>query len=332
MNYGAGIGHLNPTTSPYLFRNLLRNLDSRANVLLYIDPERFEAERDSSMHLARGLAKDPYFNVGITTSPDAELARYADIVIPRFDPPIKPGFLEELEFYDDATRLFINPPQTQRYFSNKKYLEDIAREHPELFPRTKISSDPKELGAFLYELSKNSKYAVYKPLEGFGGDGIGRINLQGEDLKREEDYIHLAYGLSQGKEIILQEFIDNIAQYGDKRIHILNQHPIGAVLRIPKKGSWLCNQKKGASLELSELTDKDYELIEKVNPYLQKQNAYWTGIDVIGPYLGEINAVSPGLLYALDEFNDWKIMPSFVEKIKQEAQGYADVPREVLVA
>jgi glutathione synthase len=274
----------------------------------------------------------PYFNVALSNIPNPEHARYAEIVIPRFDPPVNYEFLDELGFYDDGTRLFVNPPQAQRYFSNKKYLDDIANEHPELLPKTLLSSDSEELGAFLYKLSKNNRFAVYKPLQGFGGDGITRIDLHSDSLKKLEDYVHLAYGLSQGQEIMLQEFIENVTRYGDKRIHLLDGNPLGAVLRTPKPGSWLCNQKKGGTLKLAEISQSDYEIIEKINPLLQRHRAYWSGIDIVGPYLGEINAVSPGLLYALDEFNNWNLMETFSNQLKQNVKKYAKSPREVLVA
>ncbi|MFH1053221.1 MAG: hypothetical protein V1740_02275 [Candidatus Woesearchaeota archaeon] len=279
------------------------DISRKANVLFYVDKKGVYTHRDSSMHLALAMADDPYFNVAISSIRDASLSEHADVVIPRFDPPVDYDFLNELEAYDDGSRLFVNSPRAQRYFGDKRYLEAIAREHPEILPKTIVEDNPTALGDFIYNLKKNNgRYVVFKPIRGFGGEGIKKIDISEQTLS---DIYCLAYGLSNsGKdEVILQEYIDNVAEYGDKRIHIANRAPVGAVLRKPKDREWLCNQKKGAKLVRDGLTDIDYEIIEKIMPLLESKGVYWAGIDIIGPYLGEINAVSPGLLFAVDALN-----------------------------
>lgn len=299
-----------PTNYPYLFKSLYdRDLSRKANVLVYIDKKALSSLDDSTRYLAYTLDKDPYFQVRVTTNPDASLVEYSDVVLVRFDPPINEDFLQELEKYDNEDKLFINPPRAQRYFSNKKYLEDIAREYPKILPKTKLVSKSSELKAALRYFSENGiKELVYKPVDEFGGNGIGKFDTDGEEYS--EVLFHLNhYFLGNGSEFILQEYIDGI--YGDKRVHVINGEPVGAVLRTPAEGEFRCNVKKGGSLVRTNIAPEDYIIIDKINTLLQEYDVYWTGIDILKArhgnservYLGEINAVSPGCVVGTDKIN-----------------------------
>jgi len=297
-----------PRYSGEQFDNFYKNLDVKAKVLIYIDEKLLKDPGDSTNYLYSNLDNDPYFEVSVSTRADAELAEHADVVIPRFNPPINEDFFDELERYDDGTRLFINPPESQRYFSDKRYLEDIANSHPEIIPRTIVSDDPEELGWFMYDLRRNGqKEVVYKPARSFGGKNIGKISLD----HNYRDLIRKADELLNGQEIVLQEFIRNVTQYGDKRIHVVNGEPIGALLRMPERGGFISNGGQGGSklkTNITDITDSEFDILEKVLPLLKEKGVYWAGVDLIknSPsevYLGEINAVSPGLLYYTDELN-----------------------------
>jgi len=305
-----------PENSKGLFDRLYdRDLERVARVLVYVDAESLNKPEDSTMYLAHNLAMDPYFQVRLATNPDAELAEYADVVLSRFDPPVNQGFLDDLEKYDDGSGLFINSPRAQGYFGNKKYLEDIANTHPELLPMTRVISDAEGLKKAQRELSAAGiERVVYKPIQGFGGRNIGDFYLNPQDEEDFEGYSEAIYHLNHsphflggGNEFILQEFIENIESYGDKRIHVVDGVPVGAVLRVPSDGSYKCNITQGASKVKTEITRGDYEIIEKVIPILEDRRVYLAGLDVVGPvvrpYLGEINAVSPGCLVGADQVN-----------------------------
>jgi glutathione synthase len=298
----------------------------KSNVIVYLDNNALDLEGDSSKYLASALAQDPFFQVTLSTEPDANLAEYANVVIPRFNPPLNEEFTNDLEKYDDGSKLFINCPKALRYFSDKRYLGDIVKDCPEILPRTIVSLDPVELGDFMYDLKKSGKREViYKPIKGFGGEGIKKISLDRSPAK----LYRLALELSKGLYVILQEYIENITNCGDKRIHIVNGNPIGAVLRMPQKGEFRCNVKRGGSKIRTEVTSQDRDIIEKITPLLERQNVYWAGIDIIGPYLGEINVISPGLLYAADELNGLtesrlrkrRSIDNFVNSIKEEIKS-----------
>ena len=52
-----------------------------------------------------------------------------------------------------------------------------------------------------------------------------------------------------------------------------------------------------------ELTARDREICESIGPYLREHGLIFTGIDVIGNWLTEINVTSPTGLQELDRFD-----------------------------
>ena len=48
------------------------------------------------------------------------------------------------------------------------------------------------------------------------------------------------------------------------------------------------------------ITPQDRQILEQTEDFIEEIGATWVGVDVIGPYLGEINVSSPGNLYEAD--------------------------------
>ncbi len=328
---GRGAIGIVPERSKEIFGDSYSDLENRAKVLIYIDEEGLDREGDSTRYLAGIMALDSYFKIALSTTPNPNLAEQADIVLVRFDPPIRKDFLDELEKYNNGRRLFINSPESQKYFGNKNYLEDIARENPGILPATIADSDSERLAEFMYlRIKEGDEKLIYKPANGFGGNGIERINLNEQNF---EDLVSLCNRLTENKTkpAILQENIPGI--YGDKRIHVINGEPYGAVMRVPDIGEFRCNVKQGGSLQKTELTEDDWRIVDSINPLLSKKEVYWAGIDVFysgdeefpQTYLGEINAVSPGCLVGVDlsrgNYGDNGIASEIAEQIKADIQN-----------
>ena len=103
-----------------------------------------------------------------------------------------------------------------------------------------------------------------------------------------------------------QKFLPNISK-GDKRVFIVNGKIVGAISRIPKKGSFLSNLGKGGKAIKANLTSKEKKISNKIAKDLKKDNIFFAGIDFIDQKLnGDINVTSPtGFknLYDLSEIN-----------------------------
>ena len=69
---------------------------------------------------------------------------------------------------------------------------------------------------------------------------------------------------------------------------------MGAISRVPKKGSILSNMSKGAKAKLSKLTSKEIKASKVIGKLLLKNNIYFAGVDFVQEKLiGDINVTSP---------------------------------------
>jgi glutathione synthase len=68
---------------------------------------------------------------------------------------------------------------------------------------------------------------------------------------------------------------------------------IGAVLRVPSRGELRNNFHAGGQPEATELSERDREICSRIGPWLRERGQLFAGIDVLGPYLTEINVTSP---------------------------------------
>jgi len=90
---------------------------------------------------------------------------------------------------------------------------------------------------------------------------------------------------------------------GDKRIILVDGVARGAVNRVPAAGEARSNMHVGGRPERSALTRREHEICEVIGPYLRDHGLIFTGIDVIGDYLTEINVTSPTGLQEIMRFD-----------------------------
>jgi glutathione synthase len=278
-----------------------------------MNEDHLKVKHDSTNYVVRTLkSKCPQeFDVQVSTKANPELAKDADIVFCRFEFPIKPEFLRSLSKYDDGTKTFINPPSTKLNYADKSYFERFIDSG--LLPETIISQDASELAYFMQQTKPK---IVSKPLGECGGKGIRKIELNGESISELEK---IARELTEDgkKKMILQRFIEEIEQSGDKRINIIFGEPVSTRLMLPKKGNFLCNFSTGGRMVPTTITKQDYRILEQIQEFIEKERIKWAGIDVIGPYLGEINIASPGDFYRADVLNgDTKGVDTLIRRLK----------------
>ena len=93
--------------------------------------------------------------------------------------------------------------------------------------------------------------------------------------------------------IMFQKFLPKISK-GDKRVFIINGKVVGAISRVPKKGSFLSNMSKGAVPINIKLTKSELKISKLISKDLKKENIFFAGIDFIDQKLnGDINVTSP---------------------------------------
>jgi glutathione synthase len=204
----------------------------------------------------------------------------------RKDPPVDAAYLyatQLLELLTESTTLVLNSPSSLRSANEKLY----ALHFPDWTPRTLVSSAPQILAQFI----EREGQTVLKPLAGKGGEGILWVKWGDPNLNSL-----LEISTQGGKlPVMVQEYLP-AAQKGDKRILLLEGHPLGAVNRVPRQGDFRGNVAAGGSVERAVITERELEMCAALAPRLQAEKLYFVGIDVIGEKLTEVNVTSPTML------------------------------------
>ena len=76
----------------------------------------------------------------------------------------------------------------------------------------------------------------------------------------------------------------------------------------------------GATTEGRVLTDRDRWICSRVGPVLRSKGVIFSGIDVIGDYLTEINVTSPTGIRELDKLFELDIAADLLEAIEARLQ------------
>ena len=113
-----------------------------------------------------------------------------------------------------------------------------------------------------------------------------------------------------------QKYLPKISQ-GDKRVFLINGKVVGAISRIPKKGSFLSNLSKGAKAKNTKLTKIEKKISELIAKNLKRENIFFAGIDFIDQKLnGDINVTSPTGLKTLYDLSKINLAKTFWKELK----------------
>jgi len=205
-----------------------------------------------------------------------------DVVMLRQDPPFDMAYITTTHLLERLPKrvLVVNDPYWVRNSPEKIFVTEF----PDLMPATLITSDPRAIRAFRDEF----KDIIVKPLYGNGGAGVFRIKPDDENLASLLE-MHFA----RSREPLMIQRYEPAVRQGDKRIILVDGEPMGAINRVPAQGESRANMHVGGKPEPTELTPRDKEICAAIGPTLKQQGLVFTGIDVIGDYLTEINVTSP---------------------------------------
>ena len=116
---------------------------------------------------------------------------------------------------------------------------------------------------------------------------------------------------------MVQKYLPEIMGSGDKRILLIDGRPVPmALVRIPSQGDHRGNLATGARAEFRPLTDRDLWICEQIRPVLREKGLLFTGIDVIGDFMTEINVTSPTGIRELERASDVPIADQLLDAIE----------------
>jgi glutathione synthase len=220
-----------------------------------------------------------HFSLGESKSLDLATV---DVVLLRQDPPFDMGYITTTHILERLPKnvLVVNDPYWVRNSPEKVFVTEF----PDLMPPTLITSDADAIRAFRAEHGE----IVVKPLYGNGGVGVFRIRPEDENLNTIMEF----FGAFVREPLVVQRYEPKVRQ-GDKRIILVDGEPVGAINRVPAAGEARSNMHVGGRPEKTVLTARDKEICSRIGPELKRRGLVFTGIDVIGDYLTEINVTSP---------------------------------------
>jgi glutathione synthase len=229
-----------------------------------------------------------------------------DVVLMRQDPPFDMAYITAthlLEHIHPKT-LVVNNPAAVRNAPEKL----LVTHFPALMPPTMIAWDK---GA-IREFWKLHGDVIVKPLFGNGGIGVFRIKPDDENLGSLLDMFFAA-----SREPLMVQRYEPAVRAGDKRIILIDGEPLGAVNRVPAEGDSRSNMHAGGRAEKTTLTPREVEICKVIGPTLKKEGLLFTGIDVIGDYLTEINVTSPTGLQQIARFDGTNLAAAIWAKIEE---------------
>jgi len=157
---------------------------------------------------------------------------------------------------------------------------------------------------------------IIKPLYGNGGAGVFRLPEADSNLT----VLHELFTQISREPMMVQKFVPDVAK-GDKRIILVDGEPVGAINRVPQAGETRSNMHVGGRPEKSAMTDRDLEICARLGPMLRERGLIFTGIDVIGSSLTEINVTSPTGIQELERFDGVNVAGLIWDAIERRRGG-----------
>jgi glutathione synthase len=233
----------------------------------------------------------------------------ADVVLMRQDPPFDMAYITATHILEriHPKTLVVNDPKEVRNAPEKLFVTEFA----EFIPPTLITSDLREIRAFRDEYQD----IILKPLYGNGGAGVFRVKRDDENFGALMEMFTLFYR----EPVIVQRYLPEVRQ-GDKRIILVDGEFAGAINRVPASGEARSNMHVGGRPEATELTPREAAICAAIGPALKKRGLIFTGIDVIGDYMTEINVTSPTGIQEVKRFGGADIAALIWDAIERKRQ------------
>ncbi|MBS0275944.1 MAG: glutathione synthase, partial [Proteobacteria bacterium] len=256
---------------------------ARGHSLLYYGPRDLTFRDGKVTARARPLqvrnTRGDHFTLGESSVIDLS---ETDVVLMRQDPPFDMSYITATHLLEriHPKTMVVNDPAHVRNAPEKLFVTEFKG----FMPPTLITSDRLEINAFRNE----HKDIILKPLYGNGGAGVFRVKEGDENLGSMLEMFTTFYR----EPVIVQRYVPEVRK-GDKRIILVDGEVAGAINRVPAEGEARSNLHVGGKAQATTLTAREKEICAALAPELKRRGLIFTGIDVIGDYLTEINVTSP---------------------------------------
>ncbi|MEW6037471.1 MAG: glutathione synthase [Pseudomonadota bacterium] len=235
-----------------------------------------------------------------------------DVILMRKDPPFDQEYIYAtylLECAENRGVYVVNRPRSLRDANEKLFTAWF----PQCCAPTLVAREAGRIREFLREHGE----IVLKPLDGMGGASIFRVAEGDHNLS-----VILETMTQHNRRFVMaQRYLPEIRD-GDKRILVVNGEAVPyALARIPAHGESRGNLAAGGRAEGRELSERDRWIVSQVGPTLRERGLVFTGLDVIGDYLTEVNVTSPTCIQELDTLFGLNISAMLMDHIESVVSG-----------
>ncbi|MEM6929242.1 MAG: hypothetical protein AAF602_20045 [Myxococcota bacterium] len=221
--------------------------------------------------------------------------------------PLDLAVLSFAQFVKERGVRVVNDPTGLLRVSHKGWLASLpgVRIPETLVTRSRAST----------HLFAGSQYdgVVVKPARGSGGRDVTRV-AHGQTAALDHAF-DLAREGSDGY-VVVQRYLTE-ADGGEKRLVWLDGEIIGGYLRTRAPGEFRHNLKRGGTAEFTEITAPDRAAVASVTPFLLAAGVRLAGLDVIGDYLTEVNALNPGGAFHADRISGSRLSERILDRLVQ---------------
>ena len=281
---------------------LATEAQKRGFKIYYFEPENLSFLNGKVIALCKQIkihdGKKKFYSLLKTINFNLEKSK---VILIRNDPPFDNRYLYTTFLLNHISKKvnIINHPTAVRNVSEKLFSINFMR----YMPPTLISENLNEISSFF----KSHKAVVVKPVNGFSGNNV--ILFKSFKVKKIRKLLKIH------NHLFFQKFLPGVSK-GDKRVFIIKGKIVGAISRVPKKGSILSNMSKGAKAKLTNLTSNEIKASKTIGKLLVKNKIYFAGIDFVQEKLiGDINVTSPTGLVAYKDLTGINLAKVFWNNI-----------------
>jgi glutathione synthase len=262
---------------------ILLEAQKRGHDIFYYTPPNLALHGDKLLARGHSLSvKDKAGDHYALARPRVEDLAKQDVVLLRQDPPFDMAYITTTHLLEriHPKTLVVNDPREVRNAPEKLFVLDFL----DLMPATIVTRSLDDVLAF----RRQYKDIIVKPLYGNGGAAIFRISPEDTNAASLVELFQTVFR----EPFMVQEYRPEV-RAGDKRIILIDGEFAGAINRVPPKGETRSNLHVGGTAKAAKLTKRDREICARLGPELKRRGLIFTGIDVIGDFLTEINVTSP---------------------------------------
>lgn len=241
-------------------------------------------------------------------SPVAAPLEQFDAIIMRKDPPFDMEYVYAtylLELAERQGARVLNRPAAVRNHNEKLAITQF----PQFIAPTLVTCDARRIRTF----HAQHHDIILKPLDGMGGMGIFRVREDGMNLGAIIETL-TANGRTT---IMVQRFIPEIA-LGDKRVLLIGGKMVPfSLARIPQGNEVRGNLAAGGLGEAQPVREHERVIAEALAPELAARGLLLVGLDIIGPYMTEINVTSPTCFQEIRQQTGCNVAALFIDAVEK---------------